>query len=704
MTTIRPLTLLGCAALVLAPALSFAGGTETHSISGFSDFDDGEVEGAAVEASGKVTVGYGHQKVELSAHSTTFSCLVDGKQAWVGTADSATIQRVDVRAKAPAVEELVGAEALDGVVVSAMARLPGGDLVAAVLPGGKLVRVNKKGEVSDFAELAEVEQIWALLPHKGRLLVATGPRGELWSVGTDGKDAKVVLDVPEKDILSVLAVGDAVLVGTSPKARLYQVGGEAGKELEGQLIREFKGDEVRALALSGSKLVAAVNDFESRSVSSRSALTKQLNRSSLTGEKPEDNNTTRSRPSADATVWAVDLGKKQDLGRAFDAAWDEWLKKKNQYFIDLVATDQPGTVLAASSQGGKIYRVRGRRDAAVIADLEERQATSLCLLDNGEVLATAGDGAAVYTLDDAPAAKARWVSDVLDAGQPATYGTFALDGQGSMELRVRTGPTKEVDGRWGAWKKVSLSRDAGSGDLRGRTDLPKRRYMQVEVGLADGAELRGLTAFYAPENLAPMLEEITVKAASFDRDDDEETKAKVTIKWESESRDGDDLVYEAWIRSAEGAGEPAWVSLTQDGPVSKTSVELDLDTLPDGRYEVRVVASDEPDNGTGAAATDELISDPFVIDRTRPSLSNLRVDGSRLTGVAEDRGSLIHDVAFAVDGGDFRAASASDGVFDSGKESFELLLPTLSPGAHRVVVRARDARGNIETAAIEVGG
>ena len=672
-----------------------AGGTQTHAIDDFDDFDEGESEGAAVETSGKVTRGFTSAKADLQL-SSVFTCLSDGKQAWVGTADEATIQAVDLRGGTPAVKQLA---ALEGVVVSALARLPGGDLVAAALPGGKLVRVDAKGVVSDFAELADVEQIWAIVPHQGKLLVATGPKGELWSVGTDGKDPKVILDVPEKDILSVLTLDDAILVGTSPKSRLYRV----DAELEGVLLHEFKGDELRALALSGSWLVAAVNEFEDRSITSRSALTKQLNRSSLTGEKPEDNNTSRARADADAELWAIDLGAKLDVQRAQDAAWDEWFAKRSQYFIDLVALDDKGTVLAASSEGGKIYRARGRRDVSVVADLEERQVTSMCLTDAGEILATASDGAAVYALSQKPADKARWVSEVLDADHPARYGSFALRGTGKLELRVRTGPTREVDDRWSAWKPVKLGRE--NDELRGSADLPRRRYMQLEVTLADAdAELRGITAFYSPENLAPLIEGIEIDRPSFSSKSDDEPEASLTVKWDVEARDEDDLIYDLHIR-ASGARDDAWIKLNQDGPLSKKELELDLDTLADGIYEVRVTASDEPSNGAGAAASDQLVSEPFVIDRTRPTLENVRHSGGRITGVAKDRGSYVHDVAFAVDGGAFRAASPSDGLFDSSAETFELQLPAdLGPGIHRVVVRARDARGNLETAALEVGG
>lgn len=684
------LALLPLAALL--PGGAWAGGTQTHGADSFDDFDSGEVEGAAIEGSGKLTRGYATSSTDLKT-SVAFSCLSDGKQAWVGTADDATIQTVKLQGKTPAVEQLAK---LDGVVVSAMARLPGGDLVVATLPGGKLLRVDAKGKVSDFAEL-KVETIWAIVPHAGRLLIGTGPEGELWSIGTDGKDAKVVLDTPDKDILAIATIGEAIVVGTAPKARLYQV----DAKLEGVLLHEFSGDELRALALSGNTLVAAVNDFEDRSISSRQALTSQLNRSSLTGEKPSDSNTDRPRASADTELWAIDLGQKRDLLRAQDGAWDKWLSKAGQYFIDLHAVDDKGTVLAASSAGGRIYRVRGHRDVAVVGDLAQRQATALCGLPDGDVLVTSGDGAGVHVLQaKAPAAKARWVSKVYDAKRPARYGSFVLEAKGTVELRVRTGATAEVDARWSEWKTVKLAREGI--ELRGSADLPQRRYMQVEVALVDDAELRSMTVFHAPENLGPRVEAIDVDPPSFSFSDDDETKSTTKISWEVEAVDGDDLVYELRIRP-EGAADDEWIKLNQQGPLDKKEFTLDLDTLPDGIYELQLIASDEPAVGSAAARTDLLISEPFVVDRTRPTLEGIKLEGTRVTGLAKDRGGYVHDVAWSVDGGGFRAATPADGIFDSASERFEVQLPAdLAPGKHRVVVRARDSRGNLETFALDV--
>jgi hypothetical protein len=692
---------IGLAALLAGlPGAAGAGGTRTFRVGDFDDFDAGEAEGAAIEGSGKVTVGLLPARGDVKAAASVFTCLADGKDraaGFVGTADAAAIQRVKLGGKADAAPQVDKLAELPGAVVSAIAQLPGGDLLAATLPGGKIHRVDAKGKVSEFASL-QVEQIWAIVPHEGRLLVGTGPKGELFSLDLQGKDPKVVLDSDEKDILSVLTVGKEVLVGTSPGAKLLQV----TKATDGELLHDFAGDEVRALALVEGGLVAAVNDFSDRGLSSVQALTKTLNRTSLIGQAPEGNldATSGGAPSSSADLFFVALGPGRDLARAAEATWDTWLHRDKQYFTALLAASGGKTpeVLVASSQQGKVYRVRGRRDVATVADFEERQATALCRLGDGAVLAGAGDGAAVYRLAAAPAQKARYRTKVFDAKQPSSFGAVYLRGSGDLTLRARVGPGDDPDKRWSEWKPVALKKEGDA--LTGALALPLRRYVELEVVLAPGSELRDLQLFYAPENLAPLVSGVDVTRPDFDLDDDDEPDPKLTIKWKAEARDDDDLVYEIRVRP-EGGDEKQWISLSGAEPVTKKEYKWDLGSVPDGVYEAQVIASDEPSNGIARAARDEASSAPFVIDHRRPALEGVKVNGRSIVGTAVDDGGYIHDVAFSVDGGPFRAASASDGLFDTGREGFQLVLPEpLAPGKHRVVLRARDSFGNLGSLAV----
>jgi len=699
---------LALAALMI-PATAQAGGTKTFRVADFDDFDSGEAEGAAIEASGKVTAGLTPARADLPGASV-FTCVADGKDgklAFVGTADAATIQRVRLDGKpgkddkkgAPVTPKVEKLAELKGAVVSAMAQLPGGDLLAATLPGGVIYRVDAKGKISNFAEL-KVEQIWAIVPHQGRLLIGTGPKGELYSLSSEGKDTKILIDSDEKDILAVLTIGKEIVVGTSPGAKVLQV----GDPVEGVLLQDFTGDEVRALAVTETGLVAAVNDFSDRGISSLQALTKNLGRTSLVGLPTEGSlDATGSSPQSTADLMFVPLAtsKGLDLARAGELAWESWLHRDKQYFTSVINSSGKNELLVASSQQGKIYRVRGRRDVAVVADLEERQATALCPLKGGGVLATAGDGAAVYRLADpgsTPTAKARYRSKVFDAKQPAVYGAVYLRGGGPLSLRARSGPGEEPDKRWSEWKTVTLAKQGAA--LRGALAVPSRRYVQLEVGLDPTSELRDISLFYAPENLAPLVQSVDIAGPEIEEDEDGEPDPKLTIKWKAEARDDDELIYEVRIRP-EGSDGSQWIKLGGEAPVTKKELKWDLGSVPDGVYEAQIVASDEPSNGSARARTDEVVSAPFVVDHKRPTIDDVKVQGARISARARDEGSRILGVSYSIDGGPFRAASPADGLFDADNENFEVTLPQdLKPGKHRVVLRARDSFGNLGSVAV----
>jgi len=687
-------------AVALVPAPALAGGTKSFSLSEHSDFDAGETEGAAIEGSGRVTTGFLPAKGEVTNAASAFSCLGRKDEVLVGTADKAAVLRVRLAPRGkdkgkPTVERVAE---LSGVVVTAMAELPGGDVVVATLPGGKLQRMDGKGKLSAFAELP-VEQVWALVVHQGKLYAGTGPKGEVFAMELSGKDPKVVLDDEDKHVLSLLSIGEALLVGTSPGARLLKV----GKDPKGVLLKDLEGDELRALALTRQGLLAAVNTFEDRQIGSVDALTKNLARTSLVGDPPMGDLQTQRGPRADGVVYHVDLGPGRDFERASEAPWDQWFSREGQYFTAMLALDDVGTVLLSSSADGKIYRLRGPRDASTVADFEERQSTALCRVAKGPIFATVGQGAGVYHLEASPAKKALFRTKVLDAKQPSDFGALALRGKGPLTVRARVGPSDEPNDRWSEWTTIELTNEPGAGFRGTLRALPRRRYMQVEVALGSpDAELRQLDQFYAPENLAPLLTGVDVDRPELDQSGEREPSPTVTIRWKVESRDEDELVYDVRARQ-EGTGDTQWIPLhDRDEPVNKRELQWDLSTVPDGVYEIEVKASDEPSNGDGNARTDELRSAPFVVDRQRPRIEDLRFGGGKLSANVRDAGGYVHDVSYRVDDGPFRTVAASDGLFDEPTEAIVVTPAGLRAGTHRVVVRARDSFGNIETAALLV--
>jgi hypothetical protein len=66
--------------LLALPGTAQAGGTRTFRVADFDDFDNGEAEGAAIEASGKVTAGLVPSRAEVPGASA-FTCLADARTA-----------------------------------------------------------------------------------------------------------------------------------------------------------------------------------------------------------------------------------------------------------------------------------------------------------------------------------------------------------------------------------------------------------------------------------------------------------------------------------------------------------------------------------------------------------------------------------------------------------------------------------------------
>ena len=139
----------------------------------------------------------------------------------------------------------------------------------------------------------------------------------------------------------------------------------------------------------------------------------------------------------------------------------------------------------------------------------------------------------------------------------------------------------------------------------------------------------------------------------------------------------------------------------------ETSKTWDTKTLPDGAYWLKVVASDYASNPSDPQ-TAQAISEPFVICNSLPQLT---LSGTPLVG-ADRRvtlgGSAIQSlipitaVQYRVDGGDWLAAVAKDGLFDSTNEGFGLTTLPLTPGKHIIEVAAFNAANNKATQKVEV--
>jgi hypothetical protein len=168
-------------------------------------------------------------------------------------------------------------------------------------------------------------------------------------------------------------------------------------------------------------------------------------------------------------------------------------------------------------------------------------------------------------------------------------------------------------------------------------------------------------------------------------------KGLQTIAWRAEDADDDRLEYALQYRRE---GDPAWRDL-RDALADGIFV-WDTTTVADGRYIVRVRASDAPANVGDRALVGERDSEIVNIDNTPPAIEVQSPTGNptRLQVTVTDGRSPIQKVEFSVAGGAWQLVYPLDGLADSLTERYEITLPA-GADASRVVIRATDLLQNV---------
>jgi hypothetical protein len=177
----------------------------------------------------------------------------------------------------------------------------------------------------------------------------------------------------------------------------------------------------------------------------------------------------------------------------------------------------------------------------------------------------------------------------------------------------------------------------------------------------------------------------------------------VKLSWKVDNADNDQLRYRIAFRRE---GQNLWRdALKSDEVLTKSEYEWETLALPEGKYRVRVEASDEPANPPEQIQRHALESAVLVVDNTPPQITGLGMQGRRLRARITDGVGPIARVEAAFDGKvDWHPLAAADGLFDTADEQINADVTSLigaATGPHIVAVRAFDAAGNAVVQEIE---
>jgi hypothetical protein len=674
--------------MLMVAGVAHAVTTKTWEVATFKDFDEGDGDGVQISADGQVAAGRDTKRVAVSADAVwTMARAADGT-IYAGTLDKGEIVAIS-GGKARVVASLKETPWIGALAVADR------KIYAGTVGTGSVYAIDASSGKSELVvKLAGAEHVWALVldPSGKTLYAATGSSGKLFAIDLGSKKARLLWDSDEAHLLSMLRAPDGALwVGTSDEAILYRVDPKTGAA---RAAADFAGTEVKALAWQDGAVIAAVNDFEKKSGTAPATKGKTTKPSGTAIKPPE-----AGEPGAETDVGSPRPGERKGKGALFrvDAAGrvEQLHALADGYFQSLA--ESGGTVYAGAGTGGRIYALTASGEVETAFDVEERQVNALVGWKDGLAFAT-GDGAAVYTAAGPPTS-GTYTSKVFDAGGPAHWGKLRWGGAGPL-LESRSGNTAKPDSGWSAWHKLGASAASGPDGHAAQVGSPPGRYLQFRARFSSAGSLERVSIYYLPENLRTRITEVTFDPGAARPRltlDDGPSKIRspvVKIKWKVENPDGDTIRYTIAVRAE---GDAVWRPLPMgDAPYTKVEYDWNTEGLPDGLYRAQVRASDAGSNPTAVALSGEKISQPFLIDNGKPSISRLSVSYPKVSCQASDGLSRIYAVAYSVDGGDWIMAYPTDGIFDDLSEAFAFELgKDLRAGLHTLQVRVADDSDNL---------
>ncbi len=739
--------LRGVASCSLALASLSAATTTTWEMNSYQDFLKGHFTGTALDRDGKLHLAPKLETLFSSGQPAIWSVVqAPNGSFYAGTGHRGRVYHITASGASTQLwtsdEPEIFAVAVDST----------GALYAASSPDGKVYRIENGKAVEFFAPKAKY--IWSLsFAPDGSLFVGTGDPGNVYRVDKAGK-SELYYETGQSHVTALAFDSkNNVLVGTEPNGILYRVSAKDKAFVlynaslpEIRTIVPLPDGTVYAAALGGS--VANRSGPLLPGIASPASITVTASASSITVSDSADTNAQASPdlkvkpdPSKQVVQGAQNTATVSPLTEipgveksavykinpdgTVETVWSS--KEENVYSM---VAEPNGSLAFATDAQGRVYRLSQDRKATLLVETNEGEATRL-LRDSGGLIAATGEMGKLLRLDASQNAAGTYESPVHDAGSVARWGRITWRGQnGQVSLATRSGNSARPDKTWSDWSEALA--DSQNSIIRS----PNARYIQWRAELnGPGAVAENVRVFYLPQNNPPVVRSINVttqapaaKAAGAGTNSTSSAAYSITvtdtgdvstpagtptqtlsraagsqiqITWQADDPDGDRLVYSVYFR---GEDETQWKLLRAN--ITENSLLLDGDVLADGRYYFRVVASDRPSNAAGAAREDELVSSPVLIDNTPPTvtLSAARRTGDHAEVDANvvDQTSSLRRCEYSVDAGPWLPVEAADGLTDSPREQFHIVVDKLQPGEHLLVVRAYDSANNAGLAKVVI--
>jgi hypothetical protein len=630
--------------------------------------------------------------------------------------------------------------AVEGLEIHAIAVNRRDEVFVATNPDGKVYRISRDGKPREFFS-PHTRYIWAMaFDSHGNLYVATGDDGQVFRVTPDGKSAKFFNTQDTHARSLAIDRDDNILIGTDPSGLILRVSPSG----IGFVLYQAARKEITALAIASSGAIyAAGNGTKAPTVPVAPPPAPAPAPPAAAGQVPAKMATPAppTLPLGPPTLAGGSEVYRIEVDGVPHRAWTS-----PQSLVYAIAFDSNGLPLLGTGNSGRVYRLDSDVLSTILLDVPPTQITAFVPGSGGTLYAVTGNIGKVYRVGPGMAKSGTYESDVFDAVQFSRWGRFSIgEATAGVAVSTRSGNVNRTQNNWSPWAPVVLEPDPGCASCSdGKVTSPAARFFQYRLEFTpSGGVLPALSeadVAYLPRNVAPTLEQIEIAPANYrfpapsapppsapspatltlpalgthrqaaaapvaEPASTAQTltysKGTIGARWAATDENGDPLIYRVEIR---GIHEQNWLPLKDK--VREKYIDIDSTAFPDGEYELRVTASDEPGNPEGEALTATLVSEPFLIDNTPPLISGLSAArsaaGVRVRWHAQDAKSNVVRAEYSVNGGEWKVVAPVGGLSDSLEEDYDVTIPGAGGDGAMIAVRVTDDFDNFSVGRVFV--
>jgi hypothetical protein len=697
--------------------------TRFWSLGDAASMDKGVLRKLALRSDGVVTLAPRSREAADAALPYLLALAADSKgNVYMGGGPGASrskLLKMDSSGKVSTLAEV------DGLQIQALAVDASGRVYAATAPEGKVWRVSSDGKAEVFYE-PKARYIWALTFDRGNdLLVATGEPAAIHRVNSSGRGGAFFTS--EETHVRSLAVDASgfIYAGTDPGGLVLRVDAKG----EGFVLFQSSRREVTALDVDGQKVYALISGLKG-SGNAAAAVPAPVVQLPVAGPQPQGAANARPVAPVAPLVTAAPPGG-AELVRLENNAAPQVIWTSATEFGYCVKVDEQGKPIIGTGNRGQLIRVDSPVLSTRLLTLNATQITALHRSNGGRMLVATGNTGRVFELGPGAESEGALESQVFDSGSFANWGKMfsRVTGNGGLlMLEARSGNQERTQSGWSAWTPLD----------NGRIVSPAARYLQFRATMKSSGtaspELLYVDAAYLTRNLPPRMEMIDITPANYrfpatstytlgsgnpaslnlptlsrsgaiaplpalDLSTSLSTptmtwaRGSVGARWLAGDANNDTMEFRVEIR---GEKESDWKLLREK--VTERYLSFDSSAFADGRYRLRVTASDAPGNLAGTQLTDAMESDYFTIDNTAPLISGLAASPAggnlALRWKASDALNNIRKAEYSLNGGDWVLAEATTKLNDALELDYSFTVPRPTNGEVVIAVRVADDNDN----------